>query len=53
MRLLGLVVLVMLFCNNAVAATIADELTKLNDLYKEGVLTKEEFEKAKKKVLSQ
>ena len=51
MRLLGLVVLVMLFCNNAVAATIADELTKLNNLYKEGAITKEEFSKAKEILL--
>ena len=40
-------VLGLLFCNNAVAATIADELTKLNNLYKEGAITKEEFSKAK------
>ena len=30
---------------------ITDQLKKLNDLYKSGALTKEEFEKAKKKVL--
>ena len=30
---------------------IADELTKINELYKSGALTKEEFEKAKKRVL--
>ena len=30
---------------------IVDQL-KLNDLYKAGVLTKEEFEKAKKKILN-
>ena len=29
----------------------SDELNKLNNLLKEGVLTKEEFEKAKKKLL--
>ena len=46
-KLLGLLVLGLLFCNNAVAATIADELTKLNNLYKEGAITKEEFSKAK------
>jgi len=28
-----------------------DELTKLNDLFKSGVLTQEEFEKAKNKIL--
>ena len=32
---------------------LTEELKELHDLYKEGVLTKEEFEKAKKKVLSQ
>ena len=29
-----------------------DKLNKLNDLYKSGVLTKDEFEKAKKKILN-
>lgn len=31
---------------------ISNQLEKLNDLYKSGVLTKEEFEKAKKKILN-
>ena len=31
---------------------ILDQLNKLNDLYKNGVLTKEEFDKAKKKILN-
>jgi len=31
---------------------ISSQLKKLNDLYKSGVLTKEEFEKAKKKILN-
>ena len=30
---------------------LSDELNKLNDLLKNGVLTQEEFEKAKKKIL--
>ncbi len=30
---------------------LSDELNKLNDLLKSGVLTQEEFEKAKKKIL--
>jgi len=30
---------------------LSNEITKLNDLLKGGVLTKEEFEKAKKKLL--
>ena len=38
---------------SSTSSGIAKELKELNDLYKEGVLTKEEFEKAKKKVLSQ
>ena len=29
-----------------------NQLKQLNDLYKSGVLTKEEFEKAKKKILN-
>ena len=32
--------------------SISEELRKLNDLYKEGVLNEEEFEKAKKKILN-
>ena len=31
---------------------ILDQLNKLNDLYKNGVLTKEEFDKAKKKIFN-
>jgi hypothetical protein len=31
---------------------IVNQLEKLNDLYKSGALTKEEFEKAKKKLLN-
>ena len=30
---------------------IANELIKINNLYKSGAITKEEFEKAKKKIL--
>ena len=32
--------------------SIVNQLEKLNDLYKSGVLTKEEFEKAKKRILN-
>mgnify|MGYP001376133466 FL=1 len=32
---------------------LSDELEKLNKLFDSGVLTKEEFEKAKKKILDQ
>ena len=31
---------------------ISDQLKSVNDLYKAGVLTKEEFERAKKKILN-
>ena len=34
-----------------VKKNLSDELDKLNNLLKEGVLTQEEFEKAKKKLL--
>ena len=32
-------------------STTTEQLTQLNDLYKAGVLTEEEFTKAKKKIL--
>ena len=32
--------------------SVADELTKLKELYNDGVLNKEQFEAAKKKILS-
>jgi len=35
-----------------VTKNLSDELDKLNNLFKEGVLTQEEFEKAKKKILN-
>jgi|TARA_B100002003_G_scaffold249122_1_gene284580 hypothetical protein len=35
------------------SSSLTGELIELNKLYEEGILTKEEFEKAKKKVLSQ
>jgi uncharacterized protein YnzC (UPF0291/DUF896 family) len=31
---------------------ILDQINQLNDLYKSGVLTEDEFEKAKKKILN-
>ncbi len=46
-KLLGIVVLGLFLCGNANAASIVEELTKLNNLYKEGAITKEEFSKAK------
>jgi membrane protease subunit (stomatin/prohibitin family) len=36
---------------NNTNTTISDELTKLNELKNKGVLTQEEFEKAKNKIL--
>ena len=38
--------------NNNESSNIVEQLKKLNELYKSGVLTKEEFEKAKKKILN-
>ena len=37
--------------SSEVKNNLSDELDKLNNLLKEGVLTQEEFEKAKKKLL--
>ena len=34
------------------SSDILDQINKLNDLYKSGILTKDEFEKAKKKILN-
>ena len=36
---------------NAIAESIADQLTTLNNLYKEGAITKEEFSQAKSIIL--
>ena len=38
--------------SNDLNSNIVEQLEKLNSLYKSGVLTKEEFEKAKKKILN-
>mgnify|MGYP001263839542 CR=1 FL=1 len=38
--------------NNKNTENLVENLEKLNDLYKSGVLTKEEFEKAKKRILN-
>ena len=38
--------------NSDASIKLGDELTKLNELFKSGVLTKEEFDKAKKKILN-
>jgi len=39
------------YCNFLFAASITEELTQLNNLYKEGAITKEEFSKAKSLLL--
>ena len=46
-KFLGIVVLSLLLANYSYSASITDELSKLNDLYKEGAITEEEFSKAK------
>jgi|TARA_B100002003_G_scaffold177189_1_gene165071 hypothetical protein len=46
-KLLWIVVLGLLLSGNGNAASITEELTKLNNLYKEGAITKEEFSKGK------
>ena len=46
-KLLGILVLGLLISNNVEAASIAEELTQLNNLFKEKAITKEEFSKAK------
>ena len=38
--------------DNQLSNEIIDQIKKLNDLYKSGILTKDEFEKAKKKILN-
>ena len=43
-----LTILLFLLFSKIVYSNIVDELTKLNNLYKEGAITKEEFNKAKK-----
>ncbi len=46
-NLLILLSLFLLNCNVLFAASITEELTQLNNLYKEGAITEEEFSKAK------
>ena len=46
-KILGIVVLSLLLTNYSYSTSITDELSKLNDLYKEGAITEEEFSKAK------
>ena len=35
------------------SSNLSEELSKLNDLYEKGILTKDEFDKAKNKLLNQ
>ena len=46
-KFLGIVVLGLFFSIKAYSASITEELTQLNNLYKEGAITEEEFSKAK------
>ena len=46
-KFLTIISLSLLWCNVSFAESLADEITKLEKLYKQGSLTKEEFSKAK------
>ena len=46
-KFLTIIVLSLLWCNVSYAESLADEITKLEKLYSQGALTKEEFSKAK------
>ena len=50
-KLLGILVLGLLLSGNTNAASITEELTQLNNLFKEGAITKEKFSKAKSIIL--
>ena len=52
-KLLGIVVLCLLSSIKVYSASITEELSKLNDLYKSGALTEEEFSKAKSILLNE
>ena len=48
MRKIFVLATVLFFCSKVLfAASITEELTQLNNLYKEGAITEEEFSKAK------
>ena len=51
-KFFGIVVLSLLLTNYSYSTSITDELSKLNDLYKEGAITEEEFSKAKYIILN-
>jgi hypothetical protein len=46
-KLLAIIVLGLLWCNVGFTATLVDEIVALEELYKQGAITKEEFSKAK------
>ena len=46
-KFLTIIALSLLWCNVSYAESLADEITKLEKLYSQGALTKEEFSKAK------
>ena len=50
-KLLGAIILFYFFVTNNLHADIVDQLNKLNDLYKAGVITKKEFTKGKSIIL--
>jgi len=52
-NLLVIIFLGLLFSIKAYSASITEELSKLNDLYKSGALTEEEFSKAKSILLNE
>ena len=52
-NLLVIIFLCLLFSIKAYSASITEELSKLNDLYKSGALTEEEFSKAKSILLNE
>ena len=54
-KFLAIIVLGLLWFNTSYTentSNIASQLEQLNDLYKSGTLTKDEFNKAKKKLLN-
>ena len=52
-KILGILVLSLLSSINVYSDSITEELSKLNDLYKSGALTEEEFSKAKSILLNE
>ena len=50
-KFLAIIVLGLLWCNMSFAESLADEITKLEKLYSQGALTKEEYNKAKEQLL--